>query len=226
MLRRDAETPAVLGHKAGRTRFCSRPSGTQVIPSGPPHTCSFSRPGFLLARLLFQLHLRLSRPLLSPSRGDRGAAPPTPAPAFAHSLQEHRVFTAAGTLFRGWSRPRVGAPGSGGRRGSAWLLSCGKPGSNRNNRVQRPERLRWLGGVSCGDRAVGLIHGLKNTHGGTFRPRLSLSSPGSRRGCLRAVWLSGRSCCRSAAPHSLSLSLFFCGPSPNPPSAPSIHSVS
>lgn len=80
MLRRDAETPAVLGHKAGRTRFCSRPSGTRVIPSGPPHTFSFSRPGSLLARLLFQLHLRLSRPLLSPSRGDRRGRHRLPLP--------------------------------------------------------------------------------------------------------------------------------------------------
>lgn len=116
MLRRDAETPAVLGHKAGRTRFCSRPSGTQVIPSGPPHTCSFSRPGSLLARLLFQLHLRLSRPLLSPSRGDRGGGTAYPCPGFRPFL------TGTSRLYGcGYPFPRMEPPtrGSSGQRRAA-----------------------------------------------------------------------------------------------------------
>lgn len=97
------------------------------------------------------------------------------APAFALLLHQHRVFTVSGTIFRGRGRPRVGVPGSGGRRGSARLRSCGNPGSNRSHRLQSSERLRRLGGVSCGDRAVALTHRLKNTTRGNFRPRARLS---------------------------------------------------
>lgn len=140
MLWRDAETPAVRGHKAGRTGFCSRPSGTQVLPSGRPRTCSFSRAGSLRARRLSQLHPQLSRPLPSPSRW--GAAPATPAPGYP-SLGFSPTLAGAPCLYG--CRYGLGAPGGGGRRGSARLLPCGKPGSNRNHGVQSSERLRRLG---------------------------------------------------------------------------------
>lgn len=97
------------------------------------------------------------------------------APAFARLSREPRGFTAAGTGFRGRSRPRVGARGSGGRRGA---LGSSPPGSNRGHRAQSGERLRRLGGDSCGDRAVGLSHGLKYRHAGTLRPSPSSPGPG------------------------------------------------
>lgn len=76
MLRGDAETPAVRGHRAGRTRFCSRPSGTQVIvPSGLPRSCSFSRAGSSGARPLCRLHPRLSGPRSAPGGGARRRLP-------------------------------------------------------------------------------------------------------------------------------------------------------
>lgn len=192
--------------------------GAQVIPSGLPRTCPFSRAASLRACLLCHLHPRPPGPCPAP-RGATGmrhrlALPRgSSVPAVARLLQEHRVFTVAGAVFRGRSCPRVGAPGS------ARLLPCGKKGSSRSHRVQRLERLRRLGGGSCRDRSVGLTRGLKSTDAGNFGPvpacpraaRVPKRLPG-------AVWLSGRSWCRSAAPHPLSPSRFSAEPPRTHPS--------
>lgn len=140
-----------------------------------------------------------------------GAAPPPPAPGqlspgFLPSPAGTPCPHACGGLFPRTEPPTRGSPGQ--RRGSAWLRSCRKPGSNRNHpRVQRSERLRRLGGVSCGDRTVGLTRGLKNTRAGTLHP--VLARPRAARAPERL--LPGSSAPRQelgqlSRPHPLSLS--------------------
>lgn len=162
------------------------------------------------------------RPLLCPPRaagvcedvcgfgGCRCHHPLHPEATQPRPLQEElRVFTAAGTVLPGRSRPRVGAGGRR-RRGCSCRRSCGKAGWAQNHPVPRPGRLRRLGSIFCsrGGHAVGLTHGFKNAQAGTFRPtpRLSLCGRGFLKGCWgAAVWLLGKS---------------WCGSNPRPPAPP------
>lgn len=182
--------------------------------------------------------VRVPSPEQAPQEPARcaGSIPGSPGPAQLLAVGRAAGCPCPGYLSPGFGRTlrgasclyragyRVGAPGS------AWLLPCGDPGWNRDHRgVKSSERLRRLGGVSCGDAPsvspTSLNPCAQKTHWGNFPP--VPGQPGPRRSCWRAgVGLSGRSRCRGAAPrppHPLSL---FCGPSPNPPFAPSFHTFS
>lgn len=129
-------------------------------------------------------------------------ATPAPAPGqhnpgFLPAPARISCLYGRGYCFASTDPPRRGRWAGGGQRCCSCLVSCGKPGSKRNRRVQRPGGPRRLGSIFCffRGRAVGLTHGLKNTEAGIFRPipRLTPSSHGSQgflNGCLGAVFIS------------------------------------
>lgn len=158
----------------------------------PPHTFCLSSPGSLRA---LPATTPSPAPAQPPRGGVGGVSPPPPPPGQPSPGFRPALTGGTSCLYgRGYRFARTEPPtrgswaGSGGR---AFLVSCGKPGSKRSRRVQRPGRLRRLGSIFCfcGGHAVGLTYGLQNTQAGTSRPipRLSLCSQGFLSGCLGAV---------------------------------------
>lgn len=229
------------GTNQAGTRSCSRPSGAQVVPSGPLPTSFPSPARGPYEPIQWQLHARPPRRfLLSPPRGGKCwgvGAPPAlgqrspgfiPAPAGTSCLygREYR--------FARTDPPTRGRWVGGGQRCCSCLVSCGKPGSKHNGRVQRPGGPRRPRSIFCffGGRAVGLTHGLKNTEAGTFRPipRLTPRSQGSQgllNGCLGAVFISpaGAGADHTSAPPRLHSATPTRGWVPSPPSCSFLYAL-
>lgn len=226
--RRDApegcRDPAVRGHRAGRTRFRSRPSGTQVIPSGRPHTRSFSRAGSLRARPPCPLHPRLSRPLPSPSRGDTGSGSGCPCPGLAEPRLSPLSFRNTASLRLRFPRAEPPTRGSPGQR-RLGSLPVEKRAGTANTGFEGRRGCGGSGETPAGPAPSVPPSGLKTL----VRELCVPSPPVSEQPAedARGQFLGSPAGAGSGQlpPTRFPLSL-FCGPFPNPPFAPSTHPVS